>query len=53
MMEYIRNSQGNRKLLYQGFVYVLDKKKEETSYWRCERRKECSSRLSTLLDTLC
>ena len=51
-MEYILNSRGNRKLLYEGFVYVLDKKKEETSYWRCERRKECSGRLSTLLDTL-
>ena len=51
-MEYIRNSRGNRKLLYEGFVYILDKKKEETSYWRCERRRECSGRLSTLLDTL-
>ena len=51
-MEYISSSRGNRKLLYEGFVYVLDKKTEETSYWRCERRKECSGRLSTLVDTL-
>ena len=47
-MEYIQSSRGNRKLIYEGFVYVLDKKKE-TSYWRCERR---SGKLSTLVDTL-
>ena len=45
-MEYIDNSRGNQKLLYEGFVYVLNKKKEETSYWRCERLKECSARLT-------
>ena len=51
-MEYIQTSRGNRKLLYEGYVYVLDKKKEGSAYWRCEKRKECSGRLSTLADTL-
>ena len=30
-MEYIRSSRRNRQLLYEGFVYVLDRKKEEIS----------------------
>ncbi|XP_028415511.1 uncharacterized protein LOC114538576 [Dendronephthya gigantea] len=51
-MEYIQTSRGNRKLLFEGYVYVLDKKKEESAYWRCEKHKECSCRLSTLADTL-
>ena len=36
-MECIRNSWGNHKLLYEGFIYVLDK--EETSYWRCKHAR--------------
>ena len=31
IVEYIRSSRGNRKLLHEGFVYVLDRKKEEVS----------------------
>ena len=31
IIEYIRSSRGNRKLLHKGFVYVLDRKKEEVS----------------------
>ena len=30
----------------------MDKKNEESAYWRCEKRKECSGRLSTLADAL-
>ena len=40
------------EMLFAGFVYVSDKKKEESAYWRCKKRKACSGRLSTLADTL-
>ena len=46
-MEYIRNSQGNRKQFYEGFVYVLDLTGDAN-----DARKQCPGRLSTLLDTL-
>ena len=49
-IKYIRNSLGNRKLLYKGFVYV--KKKEETSYWRCERRKMLWQTLDSVRRTM-
>ncbi|XP_028418320.1 uncharacterized protein LOC114543609 [Dendronephthya gigantea] len=48
IMEYIQTSRGNRKLLFEGYVYVLDKKKEESAYWRCERRKDSLDGLSML-----
>ncbi|KAG1714588.1 repressor of the inhibitor of the protein kinase [Nymphon striatum] len=36
----------------RSFVYVLDMRREERLYWKCEKRKECSGRLITEDDEL-
>ena len=50
-MEFIKTGRGGRKLLYNGFTYVVDKKVNGTTYWRCEKRKVCKGRIITTNDT--
>ena len=50
-MEFTRTGRGGRKLLYNGYSYVVDKTVEETNYQRCEQRKVCNARIRTISDT--
>ena len=50
-MEFIKTARGGRKLLHNGFTYVVDKKVTDTTYWRCEKRKVCKGRIRTMNDT--
>lgn len=39
---------GGKKLLCEGYKYVVDKKNGERTYWhywRCEKRSYCSDRI--------
>ena len=47
-MELIQSNKKGRKLLYGGYIYVVDKEKEEKIYWRCEKRGYCSGRLISI-----
>ena len=51
-MEFVATAKGRRKILLNGFGYVLDKTRGAVSYWTCNRRKECDARLSTRNDVL-
>ncbi|XP_068224123.1 uncharacterized protein [Palaemon carinicauda] len=44
-MEFIKTNKGGKKLVHDGYIYVIDKQKEEKIYWRCEKRGLCSGRL--------
>ena len=40
-MEFIKTARGGRKPFYNGFTYIFDKKVNDTTYLRCEKRKVC------------
>lgn len=42
---YYKSIRGKQKLAHNGYVYQKDKSREETCYWKCERRNECYGRL--------
>lgn len=46
-MEFTSTIFGGRKLLYNGYVYIKDKDSADATYWRCEKRGICSSRMIT------
>ena len=50
-MEFTKTGHGGRKLLHNGYSYVVDKTVKETTYWRCESQKVCSGRIRTISDT--
>ena len=49
-MEFISTPKGSRRLLINGYGYVLDKKCDTSSYWRCELRKQCSVRFGVTVN---
>ncbi|XP_068217801.1 putative exonuclease GOR [Palaemon carinicauda] len=49
-MEFTKTGRGGRKLLHNGYSYVVDEIVKATTYWRCERRKECNARIRTISD---
>lgn len=49
-MEFIKTVRGSRKLLLNGYTYVVDKEVKETTFWRCEKRKVCNARIRTVSD---
>ena len=49
-MEFTKTGRGGRKLLHNGYSYVVDKTVKATTDWRCERRKECNVRIRTISD---
>ena len=51
-MEFVSTKRGGRRLFYGGYAYILDKQRDATSYWRCEKRGECKARLTTEDDHL-
>ncbi|CAI9720174.1 XP_029634354.1uncharacterized protein LOC115209904 isoform X2 [Octopus vulgaris] len=51
-MEFTLTKRGGRKLLYNGYAYTVDKKKNNITYWKCEERKTCAARLKTIDDVL-
>ena len=46
-MEFITGHKGGKKLLYEGFAYVVNRKKENRTYWRSEKRDSCSASIIT------
>ena len=51
-MEFISTPKGGRRLLLNGYGYVLDKTRVTNSYWRCELRKQCKVRITTVNDVM-
>ncbi|PVD27528.1 hypothetical protein C0Q70_12690 [Pomacea canaliculata] len=53
-MEFTFTKRNNRKLLHEGYAYVMDRTKADnvTIFWRCEKRGECKGRLKTVNDVL-
>ena len=47
-MELISTNYGGKKLIYDGYIYIKDKDSEDSTYWRCEKRGLCNSRMITL-----
>ena len=45
-MEFVKTTRGGQRLLYEGYAYIMDRKQNSLTYWRCEK-KECTSRLTT------
>ena len=45
-MEIISSNKGGKKLIYEGFAYVVNRRKEERIYWRCEKRALCSASIT-------
>ena len=45
-MEFTYNF-GGRKLLYNGYFLMRDNYLADVTYWRCEKRGICSSRMIT------
>ena len=48
-MEFRSTNFRGRKLLYNGYIYMKDKDLANMTYWRCEKRGICSSRMITYL----
>ena len=48
-MEFTSTIFGGRKLLYNGYIFVKDKDLADVTYWRCEKRGICSSRMITYI----
>ena len=48
-MEFTTTIFGGRKLLYNGYIYIKDKDLTDVTYWRCETRGICSSRMITYI----
>ena len=46
-MEIIPTIRGERKLLLEGYAYIVDRRKDNVTYWRCERKGRCGGRLKT------
>lgn len=46
-MALIPTTRGGKKLLFDGYAYIVDKRKERITYWRCERRGICGGRVKT------
>ncbi|KAL8591669.1 hypothetical protein ACOMHN_056785 [Nucella lapillus] len=53
-MEFTFTKRNKRKLLHEGYAYVMDHTKADnvTIFWRCEKRGECKGRLKTVNDVL-
>ena len=49
---FISTPKGGQRLLLNGYGYALDKKRGDTSYWRCDLRRHCSARCTTVNDIL-
>ena len=43
IMEFIATPKGGRRLVINGNGYVLDRKREDSSDWRCDLRKKCTT----------
>lgn len=46
-MEFIPTTRGRRKLLLYGYAYIVDKQKDNVTYWRCDHKESCGGRLYT------
>ena len=46
-MELISTIFGGKKLIYDGYIYIKDIDSEDSTYWRCEKRGLCNSRMIT------
>lgn len=45
-MEFTKTKRGQKKIILNGFSYVLDRTRNDKSYWRCAERGKCGSRLT-------
>ncbi|XP_077579601.1 heterogeneous nuclear ribonucleoprotein U-like protein 1 isoform X1 [Stigmatopora nigra] len=51
-MEFTVTKRGGRKLLYNGYAYIVSRTSNSITYWRCEERGRCGGRLKTVNDIL-
>jgi len=50
MAEFCLSSRGQRKLLFNGYVYEKMRETTTTTHWQCERRSQrCKGRVCTAL----
>ena len=52
-MEIIKTQMGGKKLLHEGYAYVIDKVINERIYWKCEKRHYCNGRVITHGEIIC
>ena len=50
-LRFVTTQRGHRKVILDGYIYLLDKTHGQKTYWRCEDRS-CTSRLHTLGDSV-
>ena len=43
-MEITKTTRGSKKIILDGYTYILDRKRDNKSYWRCSDRVKCRSR---------
>ena len=46
-MEIIASNKGGKKLIFEGYAYIVNRRKEGRTYWRCEKRTLCSASIIT------
>ena len=51
-MELIQKTRGGRKLLFDGYAYIVDKQNDNITYSRCEPKRRCGGRCKTEDDTI-
>ena len=51
-MELIATNKGGKKIIHEGYVYVVDKQRKTKVYWRCEKRGQCTGRATSDGDTI-
>lgn len=47
-MEFIKTERGGKKLLFEGYAYIIDRTRESKTYWRCAYCNNCNARLTTI-----
>lgn len=51
-MEFTQTTRGKRKLLHDGYAYIMDRQRDKVIYWRCELKGKCKGRVRTVNEEL-
>ena len=46
-MEIVTNQKGGRTLLFEGYVYTVDRQTTDKTLWRCSQKGQCKARIHT------
>ena len=47
-LQFIPSKKGNSIAVLQGYMYVCDKRKDQSKYWKCQQFRTCKSRMKTV-----